>query len=127
MKHLLAMAGICMLLGVPAMAQTTAPETEKDEPPSAAEIDAAAKTIMDLSADAKKVAGYCAINKEMAAIPETDTAKLEAVSTKMDAYLATLGEPVAEAFGIAEVADPATEDGKKLDAAFTALEGKCGA
>ena len=119
MKHLFALTAICALLSAPAMAQTAA------EPP--ADINAAVKTITELTNDQTKVAGYCAITKEMAGIAETDTAKMEAAGTKMDTYLTGLGEQYIEAFEAGEGVAPESEDGKKLEAAYTALEAKCGA
>jgi hypothetical protein len=119
MKHLFALTAICALLSAPAMAQTAA------EPP--ADINAAVKTITELTNDQTKVAGYCAITKEMAGVAETDTAKMEALGTKMDTYLTGLGEQYAEAFEAGEGIAPESEDGKKLEAAYTALEAKCGA
>ncbi len=127
MKRVLAISGICTLLASAAMAQTATPkEGATEPPPSAAEIDAAVKTITDFTADQKKVAGYCAINKEMSALKEGDDKKGEELGKKMDDYLNAQGENVSDAFGIAEVVDPASEGGKKLDAAFGALEAKCG-
>jgi hypothetical protein len=127
MKSFLATTAICAFLAMPAFAQTAAPAGEEAEtPPTSAEVDGAVKEINALIADQKKLAGYCAISKEGAAIPETDTAKQEEIGTKMDTYLTSLGEPTAEAFGIADSVDPATDDGKKIDAAFSALEAKCG-
>ncbi|WP_125461883.1 MULTISPECIES: hypothetical protein [Rhodomicrobium] len=127
MKTFLATTAICALLTMPVFAQAAKPEAEEPvTPPTAAEVDSAVKEINALVADDKKVAGYCAIQKELAAVPETDEKKAEEVGTKMDTYLASLGEPVTEAFGVAEVVDPASEDGKKIDTAFGALEAKCG-
>lgn len=126
MKHLLAITSICALLAGPAFAQTTPEAEEADTPPTTAEVDAAVKEINALAADEKKVAGYCEISKELAAVPETDEKKMEEVGAKLDAYLVTLGEPVAEAFGVADAVDATTDDGKKMDAAFGALDEKCG-
>jgi hypothetical protein len=129
MKHLFALTAICALLSSPVMAQTTAPAAggaaaEAEEP---VDVAATIKTITALTNDATKVAGYCAISKELSAVKETDTAKMEELGKKMDDYLTGLGEEYAEAFGAAESVAPESEDGKKLDAAFTALEDKCGA
>jgi hypothetical protein len=61
----------------------------------------------------------------MEGIAEADEAKAEEVATKMDAYLTTLGDDVAEAFATAEDVDPESEDGQKIDAALDAIEAKC--
>jgi hypothetical protein len=122
MKHLFALTAICALLSAPVMAQTAAPAAE---PP--VDVNAAIKTITEFTADTKKVAGYCAISKEMAGVKEGDTAKMEELGTKMDTYLTGLGEQYSNAFGAAEVVTPESEDGKKLDTALGALDAKCGA
>jgi hypothetical protein len=131
MKKVLALAGLCALLAAPAYAQQQPAQPGAAEPaaeaPSKEEAEKAAKTIETLTGDQKKVEGYCAITKEMAAAPEGDQKKAEELGKKMDDYLNGLGNDTAEAFGIAEAVDPETEEGKKIDAAFTALEGKCGA
>lgn len=131
MKHLFALTAICALLSAPVMAQATkepapaAGAAEETDPP--VDVNATIKTITEFTADDKKVAGYCAISKEMSAVKEGDTAKMEELGTKMDAYLSGLGEQYADAFASTEGVDPASEDGKKLDAALGALEQKCGA
>lgn len=130
MKKALALAGLCVLLATPAYAQQQPAQEAPDaaaEAPSKEEAEKAAKAIEALTADQKKVEGYCAITKEMAAAPENDQKKAEELGKKMDDYLTGLGNDTAEAFGIAEAVDPETDEGKKIDAAFTALEGKCGA
>jgi hypothetical protein len=131
MKHLFASAAICALLAGPAFAQTqpAAPAAEAEEqaePATPEQVDAAVKTISGLAADETKVAGYCAISKEMAAAPETDEAKMEELGKKMDDYLTKLGDEYAEAFAVAETVAPETEQGKKLDEAYATLETKCG-
>jgi hypothetical protein len=125
MKRLLAVTGICTLLAAPAFAQT---DTKEEAPPapSKAEVEAAVKTINDMAADQKKVSGYCAISKEMGDLKDGEDKKAEELNKKMDDYLTSLGEPVSNAFGMAESVDPASEEGQKLDAAFTALDEKCG-
>jgi hypothetical protein len=127
MKRLLAVSGICTLLATAAWAQQTPPKEEAAPPaPSKAEVEAAIKTINDMAADPKKSGGYCAISKEMGALKEGEDKKAEELNKKMDDYLNSLGQPVVNAFGMAESVDPASEDGQKLDAAFTALDQKCG-
>ena len=130
MKHLFALTVICALLAAPvaAQAQAQAPAggaAAEAEPP--VDVAATVKTITDLTTDEKKVAGYCAISKEISGVKEGDNAKMEELGKKMDAYLTGLGEQYADAFGAAESIAPESEDGKKLDAAFSALEAKCGA
>jgi hypothetical protein len=126
MKHMFALTALCALLSTPVMAQAQAPAAGEAEATEPVDVNAAIKTISELTGDAKKVAGYCAISKEMAGIAETDTAKMEELGTKMDTYLTGLGEQYAEAFEAAESVTPESEDGKKLDAALGALEDKCG-
>jgi hypothetical protein len=112
-----------------AMAQQNPPAKEGagNEPaPTAAEIDAAVKTLGEFTADQKKVAGYCAITKEMSGLKEGEDKKAEELGKKMDDYLNSQGENVVDAFSMAEAVDPASEGGKKLDTAFSALEAKCG-
>jgi hypothetical protein len=129
MKHLFALTALCALLSAPVMAQSQAPAAggaaaEAEEP---VDVNAAIKTITELTADEKKVAGYCAISKEMEGVKDGDTAKMEEVGKKMDAYLTGLGEQYADAFGAIESVAPESEDGKKLDITLGALETKCGA
>jgi hypothetical protein len=126
MKHMFALTALCALLSTPVMAQAQAPAAGAAEAEEPVDVNAAIKTISELSGDEKKVAGYCAISKEMAGIAETDTAKMEELSTKMDTYLTGLGEQYAEAFEAVEAVTPESEDGKKLDTALGALEDKCG-
>jgi hypothetical protein len=125
MKHLFALTAICALLSAPVMAQTAAPPAAEAEEP--VDVNAAIKTITEFTADTKKVAGYCAISKEMAAVKEGDTAKMEELGQKMDTYLTGLGEQYADALSAAEGVAPESEDGKKLDTVLGALEAKCGA
>jgi hypothetical protein len=129
MKNLFALAAVCALLSGPAMAQTqpAAPAGEAAEAAEPVAVDAAVKAINDIATDEKKAAGYCEISKELSALSETDDAKGEELGKKLDAYLTGLGEEYVEAFDAAESLDPETEDGKKLDTAFTALEAKCAA
>ena len=131
MKHLFALTAICAMLAAPvtAQAQAKAPAAggaaAEVEPP--VDVAATVKTITELTNDEKKVAGYCAISKEISGVKEGDNAKMEELGKKMDTYLTGLGEQYADAFGAAESIAPESEDGKKLDAAFSALEAKCGA
>jgi hypothetical protein len=131
MKKFFAIAGLCTLLAAPAFAQTdNAPEAAEGaetavEAPTTAEVDAAVATINGIAEDPAKVEGYCAINKEMEGVAEADEAKAEEIATKMDTYLTSLGEEVADAFATAEAVDPASDDGQKIDAAFGTLEEKC--
>lgn len=131
MKKILALAGLCAFLASPVYAQQQQPaQPEADaaaEAPSKEEAEKAAKAIDALADDQTKVQGYCAISKEMAGVPETDAKKTEELGKKMDDYLTGIGADTAEAFGIAEAVDPESEEGKMIDAAFTKLEGKCGA
>lgn len=126
MKHMFALTALCALLSTPVMAQAQAPAAGAAEAEEPVDVNAAIKTISELTGDATKVAGYCAISKEMDGIAETDTAKMEAASTKMETYLTGLGEQYAEAFEAAESVAPESEDGKKLDTVLGALEEKCG-
>lgn len=128
MKHLVALTALCALLCSPVMAQTQAPAAgAAAEAEAPVDVSAVIKTLTEFSGDAKKVSGYCAISKEMAAVKEGDNAKMEELGQKMDAYLTGLGEQYADAFGAAESVAPESEDGKKLDAALGAIDSKCGA
>jgi hypothetical protein len=131
MKYLFALTAICALLSAPVMAQdkTQAPAAggaaTEAEPP--VDVNAAIKTITEFTADDKKVAGYCALSKEMSAVKDGDNAKMEELGKKMDTYLTGLGEQYVDAFSAAEAVAPESEDGKKLDTALGTLETKCGA
>jgi opacity protein-like surface antigen len=133
MKKFLALAGVCALLASPAFAQDKKPDAAGGaaepaaEAPTKEEATKAAATIDAMADDAKKAAGYCALSKEMAGIPDGDDKKAEEVGKKLDDYLVSISQDTAEAFGIAEAVDPETEEGKKVDAAFAKLESKCGA
>lgn len=133
MKKLFAITGICALLAAPAFAQTdnnqegAEPAEAAVEAPTTEEVDAAVATLASIAEDQQKIEGYCAISKEMEGIAENDEAKAEELGKKMDDYLTSLGEDVVEAFATAEAADPESEDGKKIDAAFGTLEEKCAA
>jgi hypothetical protein len=125
MKKLLAATAFCALFATGAYAQA-AKEEAAGPAPTAAEIDAAVKAFADFAADAKKVEGYCAISKEMGALKEGDDKKAEELGQKMDDYINTLGEAIVKAFETAENVDPESEAGKKIDAAYGALDDKCG-
>jgi hypothetical protein len=132
MKKIFTIASICALLASPAFAQEKKPDNdaageaqETTEAPSAAEVDKAAKAIDTFADDQKKVEGYCTIAKEMGTLKEGDDKKAEELTKKMDDYLASVDKDLPNAFQTAEAVDPETEDGKKVDAAFTKLEGKC--
>jgi hypothetical protein len=130
MKHLFALTAVCALLSAPVMAQTAAPAApaagaaEEAEPP--VDVNAAIKTITEFTNDEKKVAGYCAISKEISGVKDGDNAKMEELGNKMDAYLTGLGEQYVDAFAATESVAPESEEGKKLDTALGALETKCG-
>ncbi len=127
MKKIFAITGICALLAAPAFAQDKKAEEPADAPaPTAAEVDAAAKTINAFVDDQKKVDGYCAIMKDMDTVKEGDDAKAEEMGQKMDTYLKEQGDDVAQAFTVAESVDPETDEGKKIDEALGKLEEKCG-
>lgn len=127
MKHFLAAAGLFALMTSGVFAQAANQDQDNAaEAPTAEEIDQAVKTINAFAADEAKIKGYCDITKEMGAVPETDEAKMEELGKKMDDYVTKLGEPILEAFAIAEAVDPESEDGKKIDEAFGAIEEKCG-
>lgn len=128
MKNLIAIGAFCALFALPAMAQDKAPaegEEVATEAVTTEEVDAAVETIDGVAEDQAKADGYCAIYKEMEAAPESDEAKAEELSTKMDTYIAGLGEDVADAFALVDTVDPETEDGAKLEEAIGALDEKC--
>jgi hypothetical protein len=126
MKNILAIAGLCALLAAPAFAQTNQAAEEADTPPTAEEIEDAASTISAMAANQAQAEGYCAIQNEIDAAPEGDEAAADALGEKMDAYLAGLGEDIAEAFDIADSVDEASPDNAKIDAAFAELDQACG-
>lgn len=133
MRRLFTYAGLCILLALPAYAQTDAPQGEEaqaeDEapppPPKPEEIAAAAKAISDIASDPQKLEGYCAINKEMWAIEEGQEDKMAELDTKMFEYMEGLGEEYAQAWETIAVADPETAEAAELNTAFEALEAKC--
>lgn len=131
MKNLFAIAGLCALLAAPAFAQTAnapegaEPEEAAVEAPTTEEVDAAIATLNTIGEDPAKIEGYCALSNEMESVAEGDEAKAEEVGAKMDEYLVSLGEEVMAAFETAEDVDPESDDGRKIDAAFEALEAKC--
>ena len=125
MKNILAIAGLCALLAAPAFAQTNQAE-EADTPPTAEEIDDAVSVISAMAGDQAQTDGYCAIQNEIDAAPEGDEAAADALGEKMDAYLAGLGEDIAEAFDTADAVEEASPDMAKIDAAYAELDQACG-
>lgn len=128
MKALIAAAALATLFAMPVYAQTDDDNGGEEETVAitAEEADAAVAVISSFGDDQAKLDGYCAIADEMEAAPEDDEAKAEELGGKMDQYLAGLGEDVADAFGTADSADPASAEGQKLEAALEALGEKCG-
>lgn len=133
MRRLFTYAGLCILLALPAYAQTDAPQGEEAQaeeeappPPEPAQIEAAAKAINDLASDPQKLEGYCAINKEMWAVEEGQEDKMAELDTKMYEYMEGLGEEYAQAWETVAAADPESPDATALNTAFEGLEAKCG-
>jgi len=130
MKSIIAATALAALFAMPVYAQTdgnnAAGQEEETATVSAEEAHAAAEVISGIGEDQAKVDGYCAIIKEMETVPENDDAKAEEFSGKMDEYLASLGEDVADAFTTADIVDPESEDGQKIEAALDGLSQKCG-
>lgn len=132
MKKIFVITGLCTLLTLPVFAQTEKKddaanaEATQEAPPSAEEVDAAAKAINAFTEDKAKLDGYCAILKEMDGLKEGDDTKAEELGQKMDTYISGLSEDVQSAFGVAEAVAPESEDTKKIDEAFGKLEEKCG-
>lgn len=123
MKRLSAIASVCALLAAPAYAQDT-----KETPPpapTAENVDRAVKAINDLATDEGKVDAYCAIIEAEDAVPEGDAAAAEAVTQKLNAYLAGLDEDARMAFALDETIDPLSEEGQRLGGAFLQLEAGC--
>ena len=135
MKTIIAITGLCALLALPAFAQTekqgeaaqenAAQEEAGEEAPSAEDVDAAVQAINSFAEDKKQVEGYCAILKEMEGLKDGDDQKAEELGQKMDTYISGLGEDVQDAFGVAEVVEPESEEAAKIDEAFGTLEEKC--
>jgi len=87
----------------------------------------AVDALEDIGADPQKLAGYCAIVKEIAAADGAgDEAKVEEAENKMQAYLEGLGEDHAYAWELGEDIDADSEGGKVLEEAFSDLEDLCG-
>jgi len=135
MKILISIFGVLLMLSAPAIAQDNnqAAETETPaeaegevEAPTSEEVDEAVKVINSIAEDKQKAQGYCDIAMQMDDLKEGEETKAEELGTKMDEYLTGLGENVADAFSIAEVVDPESEDGQKIDVAFGKLYEQCG-
>jgi hypothetical protein len=126
MKKILAITGLCALLSAPAFAQTTTEAEEPDTPPTAEEIDEAAATVTAVAGNKAQAEGYCAIMKEIEAVPEGDEEAANTLGEKMDAYLAGLGEDIADAFEVVDAVEEASPDYAKVDEAFGKLEEACG-
>lgn len=126
MKKILVVAGVYALLAAPVSAQNQNSEEAAPPPPSAEEVDAAAKTITDLAADKERVAKYCAIVKEMDTLQEGQDQKAEELGKRMDEYISGEGEEIQNAFAVAELVDPESDQGPKLDEAFGKLDEACG-
>lgn len=135
MKMLISIFGVLLMLSAPAFAQDnnegaeteTAAEAEGEvEAPTSEEVDEAVKVINSIAEDKKKAQGYCDIATQMDNLKEGEEKKAEELGKKMDEYLTGLGENVPDAFAIAEVVDPESEDGQKIDVAFGKLYEQCG-
>ncbi len=124
MKNLIAIAAVSALFAFPALAQTE--QNGDAEEITAEEIAAAAEVISEISEDQAKADGYCAIIREMEAVPEADEAQAEQVGMKMEEYLNSLGEGVADAFGVLDAVDLESEAAASLSEALEELDEKCG-
>ncbi len=89
------------------------------------QIEAAIKTLAKIPADAAKFETYCNLLGEMEGVPETDTAKSEALEGQLDDVIESYGADVVQAWDLASETDPDTDDGKAVAAAFEAMEDKC--
>lgn len=130
MRSFVVATALAALLAMPVYAQTEAENGAEQEEEtvevSAEEVEAAAEVIAGISEDQAKVDGYCAIVKEMEAVPEDDEAKAEELYSKMDEYLVGLGDDVVNAFITTDSVDPESEDGQKIGEALEELIEKCG-
>jgi hypothetical protein len=129
MKALIAATVLATLFAMPVYAQTDDDNGAEEETVtiSAEEAAEAAELISSIGEDQAKLDGYCAIIKEMEAAPEDDEAKAEELYTKMDQYLAGLGDDVADAFAAADSVDPASAEGQAIEESLEDLSEKCGA
>ncbi len=125
MKRIFAVTALCTFLISPAFAQTEPKEDAAQEAPTAEAIANAVKSLESFIDDKAKTDGYCAILKELEAVPEGDDAKVEEVSQKLDAYIGGLSEDVQNAFTVAEAVAPDSPDAQKIDEAFGKLEEQC--
>lgn len=114
MKKILAAAAICGLLVPPAQAASD-------------NVTAAVKTIEQVGSDPAKLKIYCEMSKLMSSAEDTeDESKAEALDAQMDGYMKQLGTDFENAFEVGADLEPESEDGKAFDAAFDALDAKCG-
>jgi len=88
-------------------------------------VEAAIKTLVKIPADTAKFTAYCTLLGEMESVPETDAAKYEALEDQLDAVIETYGADVLKAWNVLSEAEPDTDDGKAIAAAFEEIEAKC--
>jgi len=88
------------------------------------EVEAAAKALSQIEADATKLQSYCKIIDEMGQAGE-DEAKFDELGEQVGDLLRSFGPEVEKALELSETTDPETPDGQALEAAFDKLDGKC--
>jgi hypothetical protein len=114
MKKVLAAIAMCGLLVAPAFAVSD-------------NVATAIKTIEQVGNDPAKLKTYCDMSKLMSSAEDIeDESKAEELDAKMDDYMKQLGDQFESAFEVGADLEPESEDGKAFDAAFDALDDKCG-
>jgi hypothetical protein len=88
-------------------------------------VEAAAKAISQIGADATRLQGYCKIVKEINAAGD-DEAKIDALEQQMEDLLKSFGPQFEQVLALSESTDSETPDGQALEAAFDKLDAKCG-
>ena len=87
--------------------------------------EAATKALAKIESDPAKFKAFCALIKYLMAAND-DAVKSDALDKQMVQLLRSIGPDVFLAWDLAGEIDPQTEDGAALEAAFDAIEGKCG-
>jgi len=87
-------------------------------------VEAAAKSLSQIEADATKLQGYCKIIKEMDAAGE-DEAKSDALEQQLGDLLQSFGPQFEQVLALSQSLDSESADGQALDEAFDKLDEKC--
>jgi hypothetical protein len=88
-------------------------------------VEAAIKSIAKIEMDATKFQSFCKLIKDLDDVPETDTAKADALEAQLDSLLKSIGLDVFQAWDLGSDLNPESDDGKAFEAAVEALEEKC--